>query len=96
MQLGERAGLAPAKRMREVFGDAILDLCRKNERVVVLDGDLASTTKTHHVRNEFPERFFNIGIAESNMIGIAAGLGVGVSAALYGQFAVGIGGAIAF
>jgi transketolase len=74
MQLGELAGLKPAKRLREVFGDAILDLCRKNEKVVVLDGDLASTTKTHHVRSEFPERFFNIGIAESNMISIASGL----------------------
>ena len=42
MQLGELAGLKPAKRMREVFGDAILDLCRNNEKVVVLDGDLAS------------------------------------------------------
>jgi transketolase len=74
MQLGELAGLKPAKRLREVFGDAILELCRQNEKVVVLDGDLASTTKTHHVRGEFPERFFNIGIAESNMISIASGL----------------------
>ena len=54
MQLGELAGLKPAKRMREVFGDAILDLCRKNEKVVILDGDLASTTKTLQVRKEFP------------------------------------------
>ena len=74
MQLGELAGLKPAKRLREVFGDAMLDLCRKNEKVVVLDGDLASTTKTHHVRQEFPERFYNIGIAESNMISMASGL----------------------
>lgn len=74
MQLGELAGLKPAKRLREVFGDALLDLCRKNEKVVVLDGDLASTTKTHHVRREFPDRFYNIGIAESNMISIASGL----------------------
>ncbi len=74
MQLGERAGLKPAKRLREVFGDAILDLCRENERVVILDGDLASTTRTHDVRQEFPDRFFNIGIAESNMISMASGL----------------------
>jgi transketolase len=73
-QLGERAGLKPAPRLREVFGDAILDLCRHNERVVVLDGDLASTTRTHGVRDEFPDRFFNIGIAESNMVSIASGL----------------------
>jgi transketolase len=74
MRLGERAGLKPAKRMREVFGDALLDLCRKNDKVVVLDGDLSSTTRTHLVRHEFPERFFNVGIAESNMISMAAGL----------------------
>jgi transketolase len=74
MQLGERAGLKPARRLREVFGDALLDLCRKNAKVVVLDGDLASTTRAHGVRDEFPERFFNIGIAESNMVSIASGL----------------------
>jgi transketolase len=74
MQLGERAGLKPAKRMREVFGDALLDLCRQNPKVVVLDGDLANTTKTLVVRHEFPERFFNIGLAESNMVSIGAGL----------------------
>jgi transketolase len=74
MRLGELAGLSPAKRMRDVFGDALLDLCRRNEKVVVLDGDLASTTRTHHVREEFPERFFNMGIAESNMVSVASGL----------------------
>lgn len=74
MRLGEFAGLKPAKRLREVFGDAILDLCRKNEKVVILDGDLASTTRTLNVRHEFPERFFNTGIAESNMISLASGL----------------------
>ncbi|MBC8446958.1 MAG: transketolase family protein [Chloroflexi bacterium] len=74
MRLGEKAGLPPARQMREVFGDALLDLCRQNEKVVVLDGDLSPTTKTHHVLREFPERFFNIGIAESNMISIAAGM----------------------
>ena len=74
MQLGELAGLKPAKRMREVFGDAILDLCRNNEKVVILDGDLASTTYTKGVRLEIPDRFYNIGIAESNMISMAAGL----------------------
>ena len=74
MSLGELAGLRPAKRMRDVFGDALLELCTANERVVVLDGDLASTTRTILVRQKFPERFFNIGIAESNMVGIASGL----------------------
>ncbi len=74
MQLGEKAGLKPAKPLRDVFGDALLDLCRQNPKVVVLDGDLSNTTKTLGVRQEFPERFFNIGLAESNMVSIGAGL----------------------
>jgi transketolase len=60
--------------MRDVFGDALLELCRQNPRIVVLDGDLSNTTKTLAVRQEFPERFFNIGLAESNMVSIGAGL----------------------
>jgi transketolase len=74
MQLGEKAGLKPAKPMRDVFGEALLDLCRCNPKVVVLDGDLSNTTKTLAVRHEFPQRFFNIGLAESNMVSIGAGL----------------------
>ena len=74
MQLGEKAGLKPAKPMRDVFGDALLELCRRNPKVIVLDGDLSNTTKTLGVRREFPERFFNIGLAESNMVSIGAGL----------------------
>ena len=42
MQLGELAGLKPAKRMREVFGDAMLDLCRENEKVVVGEDRMAA------------------------------------------------------
>lgn len=74
MRLGERAGLKPAKRMREVFGDALLDLCRHNSDVVVLDGDLSNSTMSIYVREEFPERFFNLGIAESNLVGVGAGM----------------------
>ncbi|GAB4446111.1 MAG: transketolase family protein [Anaerolineae bacterium] len=74
MQLGEIAGLKPAKPMRDVFGDALLELATNNPRVVVLDGDLGNSTKAEHVRHAFPERFFNIGIAESNLTGIGAGL----------------------
>ncbi len=74
MPLGERAGLRPAKPMRDVFGDAMLELVRQNPKVVVLDGDLANTTKTLGVREEFPDRFFNTGLSESNMVSVAAGL----------------------
>ena len=74
MQLGELAGLKSSKPMRDIFGEALLEVCKQNPRVVVLDGDLSNSTKTEHVRNTFPERFFNIGIAESNLVGIGAGL----------------------
>ncbi|MCB0155468.1 MAG: transketolase family protein, partial [Anaerolineae bacterium] len=74
MSLGSKAGLAPSKPMRDVFGDALLKVATDNPRVVVLDGDLANSTKADTVRNAFPERFFNIGIAESNLVGIGAGL----------------------
>jgi transketolase len=74
MQLGERAGLKPAKPMRDIFGEALLDVATRNPRVVVLDGDLGNSTKAETVRLAYPERFFNIGIAESNLVGIGAGL----------------------
>jgi transketolase len=74
MPVGERAGLSLGKPMRDVFGQALLEVCEQNPRVVVLDGDLSNSTKTEHVRRKFPERFFNIGIAESNLVGVGAGL----------------------
>jgi transketolase len=74
MQLGEKAGLKPGKPMRDVFGDAILAICQENDKVVVLDGDLGNSTKSHTVREAYPERFFNLGIAESNLVGVGAGL----------------------
>jgi transketolase len=75
MQLGEKAGLNTAtKPMRDVYGEALLCVARKNEKVVVLDGDLGNSTKTDMVRDEFPDRYFNIGIAESNLVSIGAGM----------------------
>ncbi len=75
MQLGSKAGLKPFNQpLRNVFGDALLDVATENPRVVVLDGDLGNSTKAETVRIAYPERFFNIGIAESNLVGIGAGL----------------------
>ena len=74
MRIGEKAGLAPGTRqMREAFGDALLEAARADERVVALDGDLSSSTGMAGMRNAYPERFFNIGIAEANLIGVSAG-----------------------
>lgn len=74
MPVGEKAGLELGKPMRDIFGEALLAVCEDNPRVVVLDGDLGNSTKTELVRSKFPERFFNIGIAESNLVGVGAGL----------------------
>ena len=74
MQIGAEAGLKPGKPMRDVYGEALLSVCQENPKVVVLDGDLGNSTKTELVRQAFPERFFNIGIAESNLVGVGAGL----------------------
>ena len=74
MALGSKAGLKPSKPLRDVFGDALLQVATDNPKVVVLDGDLANSTKADTVRKAFPERFYNIGIAESNLVGIGAGL----------------------
>ena len=59
---------------REAFGRALAELGRENQNVVVIDADLSKSTNTHLFAKEFPERFFSCGIAEANMVGIAAGL----------------------
>jgi transketolase len=59
---------------REAFGKALVDLGEKNPDVVALDADLSKSTYTALFGAKFPERFFECGIAESNMVGIAAGL----------------------
>jgi transketolase len=58
---------------REAFGDTLAEIGR-DERVVVIDGDVNNSTFTNHFKEKYPDRFFNAGIAESNMVGIAAGL----------------------
>ena len=62
------------KAIRQSYGEALADLGKKNEKIVVLDADLSSATKTNIFAKEFPERFFDMGIAEANMMGTAAGL----------------------
>lgn len=59
---------------REAYGRALVELGRQNDRVVVLDADLSKSTKTEYFAQEFPHRFFNMGIAEQSLMGTAAGL----------------------
>lgn len=59
---------------RESYGNALVELGKEHENLVVLDADLAEATKTGIFKKQFPERHIDCGIAESNMIGVAAGL----------------------
>ncbi|EQE39786.1 transketolase, pyrimidine binding domain protein [Clostridioides difficile CD39] len=59
---------------REAYGKALVKLGQINDNVVVLDADLSKSTKTHDFYKSFPDRFFNMGIAEQNLIGAACGL----------------------
>lgn len=58
----------------EAYGDALIELAKEHDDVLVLDADLAGATKTDKFQKEFPERHIDCGIAEQNMMGIAAGL----------------------
>ena len=66
--------MADKQATREAYGKTLLILGAENPNVVVLDADLSKSTKTADFGKKFPERFFNMGIAESNLLGTAAGL----------------------
>lgn len=59
---------------RQSYGEALVSLGKENDQVVVLDADLSGATKTNLFAKEFPKRFFNVGIAEQNLMATAAGL----------------------
>ena len=62
------------KATRQSYGEALVELGKENKNIVVLDADLATATKTIEFAKEFPDRFFDVGIAEADMIGTAAGM----------------------
>ena len=62
------------KATRAAYGEALAELGKTNDKVVVLDADLSKSTMTATFQKAFPDRFFNIGIAEANMVDIAAGM----------------------
>ncbi len=73
---------------RDAYGDALVSLGKKRNDVVVLDADLSGSTKTSKFAKAFPDRFFNIGIAEQDMMGTAAGLAIGGKLPFASTFAV--------
>ncbi len=62
------------KSMRDVFGETLIELFPRYPNIVVLDADLSRSTKSKEFGSRFPKRFFNVGVAEQNMMGMAAGL----------------------
>ncbi len=80
------------KATREGYGAALLELGEKNPKVIVMDADLAGATKTGVFKKAYPDRFFNAGIAEGNLMGVAAGLSLTgniVFASSFAMFAAG-------
>ncbi len=73
---------------RDAYGDALVNLGKKRSEVVVLDADLSGSTKTSKFAKVFPDRFFNIGIAEQDMVGTAAGLAIAGKLPFVSTFAV--------
>ncbi|MGI6365177.1 MAG: transketolase family protein [Bacillota bacterium] len=73
---------------REAYGKALAQLGAEDERIVVLDADLSGSTKTALFAKEFPHRFFNIGIAEADMMGAAAGLAAAGKVPFASTFAI--------
>ncbi len=59
---------------RDAYGEILVELGKKNPRIVALDADLSKSTKTANFKKAFPQRFFNMGVAEADMMGTAAGL----------------------
>jgi transketolase len=83
-QSGEKKQVAT----RDAYGDALLELGRERADIVVLDADLSGSTKTGKFAKTFPDRFFNIGISEQDMIGTASGLSLAGKLPFASTFAV--------
>lgn len=66
----------PETDLRDTFGNFLVDIGKINKNIVVLDADLSSSTRTFKFSKEFPDRFFNMGVAEQNMVGTAIGFAI--------------------
>jgi transketolase len=72
--MGRKLELEIGPATRDVFGKTLLELGREDPDLVVVDADVSNSTRTEYFGKEFPDRFFQVGIAESNLIGVASGL----------------------
>jgi len=74
MYPGEISGLKLGQATRDAFGEALTELGSENARLVTVDGDVGNSTRTEPFSKAYPDRAFNVGIAESNMVSVAGGL----------------------
>ena len=77
---------------RDGYGQALVELCREHDNIIVFDADLAGSTKSGSIKKEFPDRHYNCGIAEGNMMAVAAGaasMGMVPFASSFAMFAAG-------
>lgn len=86
-ETGDARALQP-EATREAYGRVLLQLGEERDDIVVLDADLSGSTKTGGFGKRFPDRFFNMGIAEQNMMGVAAGLALGGKIPFASTFAI--------
>ena len=80
------------KATRDGYGNALVELAEKYDNLIVMDADLAAATKTGVFKKAYPDKFFDAGIAECNLMGVAAGLattGYLVFASSFAMFAAG-------
>lgn len=88
MDLGNSIGLEQGVATRDAFGKTLAELGKDNTDIVVVDGDVHNSTRTRFFKADFPDRFFNMGIAESNMVSVASGLAASGKQPLASSFAV--------
>lgn len=87
MDIGKQIGLEYGLPTRNAFGETLRKLGGENENIVVIDGDVGNSTRTHYFADDYPGRFFNVGIAESNLVGVASGMAASGKDALVASFA---------
>lgn len=76
------------KNLRDTFGEFLIDIGAQNKNIVVLDADLSSSTRTYKFAEKFPQRFFNMGIAEQNMVGVALGFAISGKTPIVSGFSI--------
>ena len=87
MAIGEKSGLKMGQATRDAFGDALKDLGAAHPEIVTVDGDVGNSTRTEVFAHAFPDRAFNVGIAESNLVSVGGGLAANGKTPVVASFA---------